>query len=247
MNFSGVSDKSLVGKALRFPLRFVPPDTVLPILQGKLKGLKWITGSSNHGCWLGSYEYDKRVVFESCVTEGSAVFDIGANVGFYTLLASVLVGDRGKVVAFEPFPRNLAYLKSHLRMNRIRNVSVVEAGVWDCTGELMFEEGRDNFTEHISDVGSLRIRAVMIDGLVSGGEVPPPTQMKVDVEGAEFRVLLGSRSVLAAYHPTIFLATHGRDLHRECCRLLYSLGYHLEPISGPALDQTDEILAYAKD
>ncbi len=247
MNFSGISDKSFGGKILRFPLRLISPDTVLPILQGKLKGLKWVTGSSNHGCWLGSYEYDKRAAFENRVGKGSVVFDIGANVGFYTLLASVLVGDRGKVVAFEPLPRNLRCLKSHLQMNGIKNVSVIEAGVWDCTGELMFEEGRDNSTGYISEAGSLRIRAVTIDGLVSGGEVPPPTQMKIDVEGAELRVLLGSKSVLAVHHPTIFLATHGRDLHRQCCGLLYSLAYSLEPISGPALDQTDEILAYASD
>ncbi len=57
MNLSGISDKSLFGKILRLPLRIIPAQTVMPIIQGKLKGKKWIVGASNHGCWLGSYEF----------------------------------------------------------------------------------------------------------------------------------------------------------------------------------------------
>src|SRR5512139_3781902 len=98
MNFSGISNHSVVGKALRFPLRLIPDDATLPILQGRLRGKRWISGSCNHGCWLGSYEYHKRVLFERTITPGSVVFDLGAHVGFYTLLASVLVGHAGRVV-----------------------------------------------------------------------------------------------------------------------------------------------------
>lgn len=65
---------------------------VVPVLQGSLRGRKWIVGSSNHGCWLGSYEWKKQRLFTRTVSSGDVVFDIGAHVGFYTLLASVLVG-----------------------------------------------------------------------------------------------------------------------------------------------------------
>jgi len=208
--------------------------------------MKWTVGASNHGCWLGSYEHDKRVVFERTVKEGSVVFDLGANVGFYTLLASVLVGDRGKVVAFEPVPSNLRYLKSHLQMNRITNVTVVEAAVSDRNGECRFDEGPSNSMGYISVRGHLRTKVVTLDTLVSSGELPPPTTMKIDVEGAELGVLRGAAATLAAHRPTLFLATHGKDLHRQCCDFLQSLEYQLEPISGAVLDQTDEILAYAK-
>ncbi len=50
-----------------------PSDTVLPVLQGRLKGKRWIVGSSNHGCWLGSFEYDKRRAFEAMVQPGGMV------------------------------------------------------------------------------------------------------------------------------------------------------------------------------
>ena len=99
MNFSAIPFKTLYGKILRLPLRLIPKNMKLPILQGKLRGEKWIVGSSNHGCWLGSYEYKQRILFEKTIIRGSVIFDIGAHVGFYTLLASKLVGPKGKVFA----------------------------------------------------------------------------------------------------------------------------------------------------
>ena len=241
MNISGISDKSLAGKALRFPLRLIPSDMVLPILQGKLRGFKWIVGSSNHGCWLGSYEHQKRKAFEKWVAEGSVVFDIGANAGFYTLLASVLVGPQGKVFAFEPLPRNLVYLKEHLRINGIKNVSVIEAAVADCAGIAHFDAGPNPSMGHLAADGCLTVRTLSLDEMVRSGELPPPDYMKIDVEGAEASVLLGAKSVLAALHPTIFLATHSKELHSTCCEVLRSLGYTVE-----RLDQADEVLAYVK-
>lgn len=63
MDFSGISNQTLIGKALRYPLKLIPQQMRIPILQGQLKGKKWIVGSSQHGCWLGSYEYDKQLLF----------------------------------------------------------------------------------------------------------------------------------------------------------------------------------------
>ena len=245
MNISRISDKSFVGRALRLPLRLIPPQTVLPILQGKLRGLKWIAGSSNHGCWLGSYEYDKQKTFEKMVAGGGVVFDIGANAGFYTLLASVLVGPQGRVFAFEPVPLNLRYLNEHLRLNNIKNVSVIDAAVAECAGVAHFDSGRNPSMGHLAADGSLTVRTVGLAEMVTAGKLPPPNYMKIDVEGAEANVLLGAKSVLTGIQPIIFLATHSKELYRTCHELLRSLGYSVEPITGRDLDQTDELLAYA--
>lgn len=244
MNFSGVSYQTRLGRLLRVPLSSIPASTRLPILQGKLRGKKWIVGSSNHGCWLGSYEYEKRRVFEKTVAEGRIVFDIGAHVGFYTLLASVLVGPGGSVYAFEPLPSNLLYLKEHLRLNAITNTTVIEAAVSEQTGETNFDEGPGSSMAHISSTGKLRVKTVSLDDLISSGQIPVPHYTKVDVEGAEALVLSGATHMLANAHPTLFLATHGRDLHKHCCRFLSSLGYELQPVGGQSLEHTDEILAY---
>jgi len=246
LNFSAISNRDLIGKLLRLPLKLIPSDKILPILQGGLKGKKWIVGSSNHGCWLGSYEYEKQTLFNRIITVGSVVYDIGAHVGFYTLLASALVGPRGKVIAFEPLPRNIRYLKEHLRLNRCDNVLVVEVAVGDESGIASFEEGPNSYTSHLSPKGCFKVKTVRLDDLVLSGEIPLPDYMKIDVEGAEFLVLSGAKSILSNYHPTIFLATHGSVVHQKCCEFLKSIGYDLQSINEKNIDETDEIIAFKK-
>ena len=243
MNWSGISDNSLMGKILRFPLRFLPVQTQMPIMQGRLKGKKWIVGSSSHGCWLGSYEYGKQRLFERTIAPGSVVFDLGGHVGFYTLLASELVGHKGQVFVFEPVPRNLLYLREHLRLNQVSNVTVIESAVSDKSGAVAFDEGLNSSMGHIASHGRLQVKTVALDELVSKGEIPVPDYMKIDIEGAELLALVGSKSMLAKSHPTLFLATHGSRVHQECCRLLQSLGYQIQAIDGMNLQQASEILA----
>src|SRR5437016_8944308 len=124
VNFSALPSGSVAGKILRLPLRLLPEDMVLPVIQGPLRGMRWISGSSTHGCWLGSYEYRKQRVFATMIKKGTMVWDIGANVGLYTLLASKKAG---RVIAVEPLPENLSYLEKHIRLNGISNVEVVPA------------------------------------------------------------------------------------------------------------------------
>jgi len=259
MNFSAISDRTAFGKFLRLPLCLIPPGTAMPILQGALRHKKWIVGSGNHGYWLGSYEREKCRIFERTVTEGSTVFDVGAHAGFYSLLAASLVGPRGKVFAFEPSPRNLRYLRQHLQMNTSTNVQVIDAAVSNRTGMAWWEEGVNSSTGHLlrQDVAPagapvaarrprFRVRTLSLDQTIARGELPAPDYMKIDVEGAEELVLAGARSLLRCAHPTLFLATHGRDLHTRCCKFLASLGYRLETVSpnkAAGVLDSDEILA----
>jgi FkbM family methyltransferase len=243
MNLSGIPIESYLGKALRAPLRWIPRNARLPILQGRLRGKRWIVGSSTHGCWLGSYEIDKRRAFEATVTEGSTVFDVGAHVGFYSLLASELVGSAGKVVAFEPFPRNLGYLREHLRLNAVRNVEIVEAAVTERSGTARFAAGKTDTMGHLAESGELRVGTIALDEVVGSGGLPAPDFLKIDVEGGELLALRGARRLLETRGPTIFLATHGSVVHEDCCRFLSSLGYSLRSIDRRSIEETDEILA----
>jgi hypothetical protein len=87
------------------------------------------------------------------------------------------------------------------------------------------------------------VQAVRLDDLVESGELPEPQFMKVDVEGAELRVFAGARRLLERCHPTLFLDTHGSDVHAKCCRWLAELGYRLETIDGKDLLESKEIFA----
>jgi FkbM family methyltransferase len=225
--------KRQIGRLLKFIL---PKNLVVHIPQGELRGTKWVIRSGNIEYALGSYEYEERKLFEKVVDSGSIVYDIGAHVGFYTLLASKLVGESGKVVAFEPSPRNLVYLKKHLEINHHTNVIVIEAAVSDKAGTCLFSEGPNNSSGCISEDGALVVKVVCVDELVMNESLPPPDYVKIDVEGIEYRVLNGMKNVLVNYSPKIFLATHSLEIKADCCCLLESLGYTIERMSNDPLD-----------
>jgi FkbM family methyltransferase len=245
MNFSAIPAKSLLGRTLRLTLKLIPPRTRMPILQGKLQGKKWIVGSGVHGYWLGSYESEKQRAFAELVAAGDIVFDIGANAGFFTLLASECVGFDGHVYAFEPVPRNLFYLREHLRLNRIGNVTVVEAAVSDQSGWAFFNEGPNSAMGHLAPDGSLQVKRLCLDEVVPG-QIAAPDCVKIDVEGAELQVLSGARTLLAEVHPSVFLATHGDESHKQCCRALESQGYRVQSLDGRPLGGSREVLALYK-
>lgn len=243
LDLSGISNRSFVGRALRLPLRLIPDCMEVRIIQGPMRGKRWVAGSSNHGCWLGSYEFAKQREIAAAVRPGMVCFDIGANVGFYTLLFSELGGPQGSVVAFEPVPENCGFLRRHVSLNRCHNVVVQELALADFDGTARFDATHSSSEGHLSDAGSLVVRCARIDSLIAAGKIAPPDLMKVDVEGAETAVLEGAAKLFARRKPIIFLATHGERPHAECCRLLKQLGYRLTPLNGPPLETCDELVA----
>ena len=158
INFSGISRNSLIGRLLRRALRIIPRGTIVPILQGGLRGKRWIIGSSNEGCSLGSYEFHKRRIFERTIRPGSAVFDIGAHVGFYTLLSSVIVGPGGRVFAFEPLTVNFEYLRRHLELNSVTNATGLPVGVWRTGGVTRFRQGNSSLTGRFAMDGDVEVQ-----------------------------------------------------------------------------------------
>lgn len=214
-----------LGKALRLPLRLIPKEYVTTIKSGPLRGARWIVGAGVHGYWLGTYERNLQKLFVETVGTNDVVYDVGANVGFYTLLASRLAKN---VVAFEPLPRNLSYLDRHIVLNGARNVRVIEAAVSDIEGVARFSEAPHAAMGKLSKGGSLEVRTVALDALP---DLPPPTVIKMDIEGGEAKALRAAQKLLTRHRPTIFLSTHGEAVERECLEFLKSLSYKVRQIS----------------
>jgi FkbM family methyltransferase len=231
-----VPSSSLRGKAMRLPLRLIPSDLEIPILLGPMRGYRWIVGSGNHSCWLGVYERTKQVTFAATIPPGAIVFDVGAHVGFYTLLFARLVGSTGRVIAFEPSTRNLQFLRRHVKLNHIGNVEIIEAAVSDSDGTGAFAEHSSSYNGALDASGTTRVRQVKVDNLCASGRIPFPNVIKIDVEGAEDLVLAGARSTIAGASPTIFIATHGREVDARCVQLLGSMGYTIVPMAGDPLE-----------
>lgn len=246
INFSGIASESLIGRVIRAPLRLIPRDMVVPILQGPMRGMKWIAGSSNHGCWFGSYELAMQRAFRSEIGPGDTVYDIGANVGFYTLFASVCVGPQGRVYSFEPLPRNIADLRRHIVINHLTNCEVIEAAVSRSDGMAQFDASRPRSMGQLSTAGDKTVPTVSLDSLVSSKATLPPNVVKIDVEGAETYVLEGATEMLSAHRPVVFLATHGSEAHDHCVRVLCGLGYELSSVNSLPVENSDELVAIAR-
>jgi len=71
-----------------------------------------------------------------------------------------------------------------------------------------------------------------------------PDILKIDIEGAEMLALKGAIKLLNERHPVVFLATHGQDMHRECCNLLTDIGYKVSPIDSKPLEYSKEVIVY---
>jgi FkbM family methyltransferase len=240
---SRISSRSYLGRLVRFPLKIIPGIAVLPILQGPLRGARWVVGSGTHGCWLGSYELPKAELFAGTIQEGMTVFDIGAHAGYYSLIASRAVGEAGHVVAFEPLERNLHHLRRHVALNNASNVKVLNVAVTNRRGVARFDPGNESSTGKLAPEGSLEVRTVALDDLVAAGSVLSPNVMKLDIEGEESNALLGATGVLRDARPTIFLATHGTDVHDACLSILRREGYVWRTISHGHHEMADELVA----
>ena len=200
-------------------------------------------GSSNHGCWLGSYERRHQQTFVEQIHPNDVVFDVGAHVGFYTLLAAKLVGRKGRVIAFEPISQNVAQIRQHLHLNAIENATIMQIALMNIEGETNFSHGPSSSMWHVAHDGTVTAVCSTLDTLTSDGTVPVPNVIKIDVEGVEHAVLKGALRLLRTSHPTILLSTHGPKARGDCCRLLSELGYTLTDISEDSEDWCREFLA----
>jgi len=199
-------------------------------------------GSAIQRCWLGFYEYEKQQWISREIRPNTVFWDIGANVGFYSLLASKLVGS-GKVFAFEPVPRNLSYLRKHLSLNCVTNVEVLPIAVSDRNGTSSFELEETGYMGHLSSEGKITVPTATLDSLVEEGKVLPPDYVKMDIEGAELLALCGAARTFQRSRPILFLATHGRLIERECRHLIESWGYEWHSMEDKREGDLGEILA----
>jgi FkbM family methyltransferase len=164
--------------------------------------------------WLNGPGYETRydTGFTGALRQGDYVWDVGANVGYYTRLFAERVGADGQVFAFEPTPTNFARLLSNT--SNLTNVRLRPYGLGQANGQLAFQQGSDDLgatSRVIEEAGGGRmvveIRAAA--SVIHDGEALPPNAIKIDVEGFEYEVLQGLGERLG--DPT--LHTVGIEVH----------------------------------
>jgi FkbM family methyltransferase len=156
------------------------------------------------GLLSGHYEEHLSAVFEKYCTSGMTVVDVGANLGYYSLLASRLVGPTGRVVALEPNSENCRLLLSSLRLNESSNVQLLPVAADKAAGWAYYSTHVGSNGGLIDDGDLLSHPGIVVptfrlDDLVEG----PVGFLKMDVEGAEGRVVEGATRLIARDRPVI--------------------------------------------
>lgn len=164
--------------------------------MGRALGLnRWIAARLPAG---GGYEARYDSGFSGGLRPGDHVWDVGANVGYYTRLFAGRVGEQGHVFAFEPSPTNFQRLAT--ASAGLRNVTLRACGLGREDGKLRFQQGVDDLgaTSRIVDSAADGIAVEIRSGasLLAGGEATLPHAIKIDVEGFELEVLEGMADYL---------------------------------------------------
>jgi FkbM family methyltransferase len=186
------------------PLRFAP-------------GFWWIArhDATSDDLVRGTFEVNERQFLLRFLQPGMVVLDVGAHAGFYSLLASTLVGDTGRVIAFEPSPRERERLERHLRLNRRRNVTVEPYAVGEREGiaDLFVfgsaQTGCNSF--HLSNPDGARPVAVpvrRIDDCAAVNSFARCDLVKMDIEGAELSALRGAETLFRTRRPALLCELH---------------------------------------
>ena len=221
------------------------PRIAYPVLLGTLRGHRFVLGSlagagGGASVYLNQVEPEQSEALLGILKPGDIFFDIGANVGYYTLLASKRIGNKGLVYAFEPLIRNIYYLSRHVNLNHATNVVIISAACADVVNIARFSFGQNTAEGHIlttsADIGNVSpkdrslVPVVTVDA-VSALLSVQPNVLKIDVEGAELAVLRGARATLYSARPYIFLSVHSDELRHSCIAFLNTLGYQVKPLN----------------
>lgn len=219
------------------------------IPSGAGKGLCFNAGHSNPAYTLGTNEIPVQKAFAKILRPGMVFFDIGANVGYFSVIAARLVGETGKVYAFEPVPENADILQHNIQLNNFANVNIYQKAVSNSpgVGELLLAEFSGGSALAHGDTppdlkDSISVELVSIDSVVYEENFKPPSMIKIDVEGAEIEVLLGMQRTMKEYQPVILYEIDDRlqeGFERKqhvCDAILTSNGYQISRLEDSYQD-----------
>lgn len=164
------------------------------------------------------YEYWESRLLRRIVRPGWTVVDVGANIGYYTLLFARLVGRSGCVYSFEPQASTYAALSRNISLNEPGNVRAFRVALSDSVGEApLAETGERPHATHIAGIGeasSEKVPLITLDSFLAAESARGLDLVKVDIEGYEMRFLAGAAETLARFRPIVQLELNPSMLTR---------------------------------
>ena len=218
--------------------KLVPRDSLawVQIRNGPAQGL-WLHLNPRTGktYFEGGGEPEVQEALQRHLRAGMTFYDIGANIGFFSLLAARLVGKEGRVVAFEADPEIASRLREHVGRNEFGWITVEEKAVWSEPRTVFFARtdpatSPDRGLGHVvsaSASDTIQVSAESLDDYT--WTQPAPGFIKCDVEGAEVEVFRGAQRLLKEERPGIICEMHGEENQRILLEEFSRFGYTCKP------------------
>ncbi len=216
--------------------------SVIEVAAGDLKGYRVLLNlKTEKSRWLGTYEPELQAALRQFLRPGSTVYDVGANIGYISLLMAHNVGPGGKVFAFEALPVNVERIQQNMALNKLTNVTIISAAVMDKNGPVTFYvHDSVGMGKAAGSIGrreeqykaEITVPALSLDEFVYEQGNPPPDAVKMDIEGGEVLALPGMIRLLRAAHPILFLELHGPESEKTAWETLTGCGYTLHAMQN---------------
>ncbi|MBV8515312.1 MAG: FkbM family methyltransferase [Acidobacteria bacterium] len=234
----GMGKLPVVGPLLTWAAsRAVPRDlrVWMPVKSGPAEGI-WLrlNPRTAAGTISGTGERRELEIVRDHLRPGMTFYDVGANIGIFSMMAARVVGPSGQVIAFEADPEIAERLQEHARRNFFSWVTIEQKAAWRESGTVMFERvdasvSPDRGVGHVVD--SKNDQVVTLDAIAlddCSPEYRPPDFIKCDVEGAEGEVLEGARRLLEKQRPRILCEIHSETSRRVVLREFAHFDYVCE-------------------
>ena len=245
----------LLSKLIRHSLNAAAPEgfTQVSIAAGAAKGFKMVLDlHKEKDYWLGTYEPNLQFAAARFIHPGDVVYDIGANIGYVSLICAKQCGENGKVFAFEPLPENVKRLKENVEVNGLETyVNVVQSAVIESVkaatflvhpsgsmGKTVGSSGRDE-----RYIGKVKVPGISLDAFVYDQGHPPPDVIKLDIEGGESNALRGMKRLLGQERPLMLIELHGKKAAIQAWNLLHQWNYQIRQMdhSYPIVRDADKL------
>jgi FkbM family methyltransferase len=169
-------------------------------------------GNVSKQLYMGEFESDVVDFFSHNLKPGMVVFDLGANVGFYSLLSAKYIGDTGSVHAFEPTPDIFSRLRANVEFNGFMNININQLALADRCGSSVFYLYKQNAMNSLSiqdwignPINQIEVETITLDKYVQMRRLAKVDLIKIDVEGAELAVLRGGSKLLSGFNAPILI------------------------------------------
>lgn len=225
--------------ALRGLLNRVAPTGLseVTVAAGGLKGTRLLLDlQSEKDYWLGTYEPELQTTVQEWTNPGMVAYDVGANIGYISLLLAKTIGESGVVYAFEALPDNVARLRINVQLNtKLAKIEIVPKAVIDKTQPTRFlvhtsggmgkVEGAVGRQAHYQQ--AIEVPGVSLDNFIYEQGHPAPQIIKLDIEGGEVMALLGMRRLLSHARPLLLIELHGPEAAQVAWKTLTEAAYRL--------------------